>query len=389
MTMNTELQNALRTLEQELNKKYINRTEVIHGLLVTLLARGNCVLLGAAGTGKSDMVQTLSRAINGKCFETILTKTSSPEELFGAYDIAKLQEGKYVRNTENTLVDSDIAFVDEIFKSNAAVLNGLLGVMAQRTFRNGSAAPEDVPLQMFVGASNEMPEGGADGQLAAMWDRCELRFVVDYIRDKGSFHRLLNLSKANEPKTKINLSDIHNAASEIDNVDIGSAEELIVSLWEAFAREGYKLSDRKWRNSLRYMKANAWLNGRSCLNDEDVSIIKDMAWAEPSQIKAIRKLVFNTLNPALSEAQDLYDAACEVFSQLQAFSDDDVLNKQNYGTNRMGKAVEVNSKLTSAKKMITTIIVNQAGRNTSCLESYVSKIDDMIKEVMAVMLGRK
>jgi len=389
MTMNTELQNALRTLEAEMNAKYINRTEVVHGLLVTLLAKGNCVLLGAAGTGKSDMIQTLARAISGQCFETILTKTSSPEELFGAYDIRALQDGQYVRNTENTLVDSDIAFVDEIFKSNSAVLNGLLGVMAQRTFRNGSAAPKEIPLQMFVGASNEMPEGGADGQLAAMWDRCEMRFIVDYIRDKGSFHRLLNLSSANEPKTKINMSDIQNAAHEIDEVSLGEAENLIIELWEAFAREGYKLSDRKWRNSLRYMKANAWLNGRTALNDEDVSIIKDMAWQSPEQVKAIRKLVFNTLNPAMSEAQDLFDAACEIFTQLNAFTDDDVQNQSNYGTTRMGKAVEVNSKLTAAKKMITTIIINQQGRNTACLESYVNKLDDMIQEVMKVMLGKK
>ena len=57
------LQEEMRKLEQELNGKYINRGDVIHGLIVTLLARGNCVLLGSAGTGKSDLVQTLSRAI--------------------------------------------------------------------------------------------------------------------------------------------------------------------------------------------------------------------------------------------------------------------------------------------------------------------------------------
>lgn len=381
------LQEEMRKLEQELNGKYINRGDVIHGLIVTLLARGNCVLLGSAGTGKSDLVQTLSRAITGTCFETILTKTSAPEELFGAYDIKALQDGKYVRNTENSLVDGDVAFVDEVFKCNSATLNGLLGVMAQRTFRNGSSAPTPIPLQLFVGASNEMPEGGADGALAALWDRFEMRFVVEYIKDKGSFHKLLSLNKSLEPKTKINVKDIVKAMDEIDNVEIGDAEELIVELWDAMNKNGYRLSDRKWRNSLRYMKANAWLNGRTSLTDDDVLIIKDMAWATPEQIKPIRKLVFNTLNPALGKAQDLYDAVCEVYSELESFTDDDVQNKQKFGSTRGMKAAEVNNKLVSARKMIQTTITEQKGKDTTTLQGYVDSINIMLKGVTAILLG--
>ena len=138
---NINVRKQLNTLEEEMNSKYINRREVIHGLLVSLLAKGNIVILGAAGTGKTDMVQTLSRSINSECFETILTKTSSPEELFGAYDIRQLEQGNYVRNTTHTLVDSMVGFVDEVFKCNSATLNGLLGVMAQRTFPMGTVSP--------------------------------------------------------------------------------------------------------------------------------------------------------------------------------------------------------------------------------------------------------
>ena len=381
------LQEKMRALESELNAKYINRSEVIHGLIVTLLARGNCVLLGSAGTGKSDLVQTLSRSINGTCFETILTKTSAPEELFGAYDIKALQDGKYVRNTENSLVDGDVAFVDEVFKCNSATLNGLLGVMAQRTFRNGSSAPTPIPLQLFVGASNEMPEGGADGALAALWDRFEMRFVVEYIKDTGSFHKLLSLNKSLEPKTKVNVSDIVKAMDEIDNVEIGDGEDLIVSLWEAFNKEGYRLSDRKWRNSLRYMKANAWLNGRNSLTDDDVMVIKDMAWTTPEQIKPVRKLVFNTLNPALGKAQDLFDAVTEIYAELEAYTDDDVENKSKFGSTRGMKAAEVNNKLVSARKMIQTTITEQKGKDVTTLNEYVDSINIMLKGVTAILLG--
>ena len=158
----TDTRKKLLKIEEEMNGKFINRNEVVRGLVITLLARGNIVLLGPAGTGKTDLVQTLARCINGQYFETILTKMSSPEELFGPYNLKELEEGNYVRNTTNTAVDSEVAFVDEVFKCNSATLNGLLGLMAQRVFRNGGSAPSPTPTELFVGASNELPEGGID-----------------------------------------------------------------------------------------------------------------------------------------------------------------------------------------------------------------------------------
>jgi hypothetical protein len=135
------------------------------------------------------------------------------------------------------------------------------------------------------------------------------------------------------------------------------------------------------------MKANAWLNGRTSLTDDDVLIIKDMAWATPEQIKPIRKLVFNTLNPALGKAQDLYDAVCEVYSELESFTDDDVQNKQKFGSTRGMKAAEVNNKLVSARKMIQTTITEQKGKDTTTLQGYVDSINIMLKGVTAILLG--
>jgi MoxR-like ATPase len=214
-----------------------------------------------------------------------------------------------------------------------------------------------------------------------------MRFVVEYIKDKGSFHKLLSINKSLEPQTKVDVKDIVSAMEEIDDVELGDAEELIVTLWDAFNKNGFRLSDRKWRNSLRYMKANAWLNGRTSLTDDDVMIIKDMAWSVPEQIKPIRKLVFNTLNPAFGKAQDLYDAVCEVYAELESFTDDDVENKSKFGSTRGMKAAEVNNKLVSARKMIQTTIAQQKGKDVSTLESYVDSINTMVQGVTNILLG--
>ena len=384
-----DVRKQLNKLEEEMNNKYINRREVIHGLLISLLAKGNIVILGAAGTGKTDMVQTLSRSINSECFETILTKTSSPEELFGAYDIRQLEQGNYVRNTTHTLVDSMVGFVDEVFKCNSATLNGLLGVMAQRSFRNGNSLPSPIPLHLFVGASNELPEGGADGALAALWDRFEMRYCVDYINDMGSFQRLLRMGMATEPTTSIDIANLSKAQDAVKSITTETAEKTIINLWNTMNRAGFRMSDRKWRNSLRYMQANAYLAGRDHLEEDDVAIIANMAWNETAQIKPLRSLVLKTVSPNLSKAQDIFDAVVEIYERLLTFSDDDNDNKAKFKTTKAMEASMVHGKLSTSKKMISTIISEQTkqGKDASGMVEYVNKINDMIKVTTEMLLG--
>lgn len=388
---NINVRKQLQTLEQELNNKYINRRDVIHGLLVTLLAKGNIVILGAAGTGKTDMVQTLARSIKSQCFETILTKTSSPEELFGAYDIRQLEQGNYVRNTTNTLVDCNVGFVDEVFKCNSATLNGLLGVMAQRTFRNGNSLPTPIPLLLFVGASNELPEGGADGALAALWDRFEMRYCVDYINSIGAFHQLLRMNSVAEPSTQIKLTDLSKAQSEVLKVETSTAEKSIITLWDTMNKAGYRMSDRKWRNSLRYMQANAYLAGRDSLAEDDVSIVMNMAWNETAQIKPIRSLVFKTVNPSLSKVQDIFDAVTEIYERLLTFSDDDKDNQAKFGNTKSLELSMVHNKLAVSKKMINTIISEQKsqGKDTSSIIDYITRLNEMIQVTTAMLYGER
>lgn len=385
----TDTRKKLLKIEEEMNGKFINRNEVVRGLVITLLARGNIVLLGPAGTGKTDLVQTLARCINGQYFETILTKMSSPEELFGPYNIKELEEGNYVRNTTNTAVDSEVAFVDEVFKCNSATLNGLLGLMAQRVFRNGGSAPSPTPTELFVGASNELPEGGIDGPLAALWDRFEMRFMVDYLRDKASFNRLLSLSDNEEPKTSISIEDIRNAREELAAIETEGVTNTIISLWDSLNKEGYRVSDRKWRNSLRYMKANAYLEGRKSLTEDDILLLKDMAWQTTEQIKPVRKLVLSAINPDLEMAQDLFDAACEIFAELSKFTDDDNENKKNFGTTKSFKVADVHNKLVRTKKIIQTTTSEQKkkGKNTSILNGYMNRVNEMLQSVTAMLIG--
>ncbi|MFT4622574.1 MAG: MoxR-like ATPase [Myxococcota bacterium] len=66
-----------------------------------------------------------------------------------------------------------------MFLGSTAILNTLLGLLAERTFRRGNTSLA-VPLRVCVGASNALPNTPA---LAAFSDRFLLRVFVDPIPD--------------------------------------------------------------------------------------------------------------------------------------------------------------------------------------------------------------
>jgi MoxR-like ATPase len=71
------------------------------------------------------------------------------QELFGPLSMRALEEDKYVRQTQGYLPDASVAFVDEIFKANSAILNTLLTLLNERLFDNGSVRVP-VPLVCMV-----------------------------------------------------------------------------------------------------------------------------------------------------------------------------------------------------------------------------------------------
>src|SRR5207237_6224842 len=151
------------------------------------------LLVGPPGTAKSALVRLFSRLIDARYFEYLLTRFTEPNELFGPVDIRAFREGVYTRRTETMLPEAEIVFLDEIFKSNSAILNSLLTILNERSFANGSKIMK-VPLISMFGASNEVPN---DDNLAAIFDRFLLRVVSDNL-DSYHFNRLVERGLRNE-----------------------------------------------------------------------------------------------------------------------------------------------------------------------------------------------
>lgn len=369
----------LLKLETEINGCFMEREEIVRGLLVTAIARGNMLILGAPGAAKTAIAETLSRQLGGNFFSRLLTKVSAPEELFGPLSLKALENDQYKRVTKGKLPEADVAVIDEVFKCNSAVLNTLLPIMNERVYFDDSSIPKPIPLQVLVGLSNELPDGGVNGELAALWDRFDLKYIVDYVKDERNFATMLKLSNG-KPSTTISLQELQGAQQQAEQVYISDDTiNALVRLWKELKSQGFIISDRRFRNCLRFLKAHAWLEGRNVVADDDIIILSNMLWTDPEQIKQSKKIVMGFANPLAVKANEIFDGAFELAAKLKETPD---------SAERTGMATEANHKFKVAQKMLDGLLkqAKSEGKATGKIIERLAQIKEMNENVVNTYL---
>ena len=177
-----ELRKRLNAFRTSLGRFFVEKQDLIDLMVVAAVAQEPLLLVGPPGTAKSDLVLKFKDALGlgeEDYFEYMLTRFTEPSEIVGPIDIAKLREGRYIRREQGKLPTCRLAFLDEIFKSNSAILNILLTIINEKKFYQ-DGVPQPVRLRVLFAATNEVPELA---ELAALKDRfclkAESRSVAD------------------------------------------------------------------------------------------------------------------------------------------------------------------------------------------------------------------
>lgn len=307
---------GLRDVESYLQSRFFERAEVVRGALLALLAREHVLLLGPPGTAKSQLVNELAACLGLRYFSWLLTRFSTPEELFGPVSLRALQEDRYARVIAGKLPEAEVAFLDEVFKASSAILNTLLGVMNERVFFNDGQGTR-VPLVSLFGASNEVPEGDDESALQAFSARFLLRYQVQPLAEQSAFRAMLDLD---EPEASgrpvLPREELFRAQEAAGRVEVPpEVKDAVFALRKELADQGIRISDRQWRHSLKLLRANAWLDGRSRVDvAADFDVYCHVCWTDPAQERAVVKTVRRVADPLaervlelLEEAQALYE----------------------------------------------------------------------------------
>jgi MoxR-like ATPase len=197
-----EVRKRINRFRSSLGRFFVNKQEVIDLMVVAAVAQEPLLLVGPPGTAKSDIVLKFKDALGmeeGDYFEYMLTRFTEPSEIIGAIDIKELRDGRYIRRKEGKLPTAKLVFLDEIFKSNSAILNILLTIINERKFYQ-EGKPEPVPLKVLFAATNEIPE---QGELAALKDRFVLKVESRPVQD-DHFQELIDAGLQSEAYRGLN-----------------------------------------------------------------------------------------------------------------------------------------------------------------------------------------
>ncbi len=291
------LSRRLQEAAQSLESRFLGKEETVRLLFISALAGEHMVMVGPPGTAKSALVRAFSQTLEASYYDYLLTRFTEPNEIFGPVDIQAFRAGSYERRIEGMLPTAEIAFLDEIFKANSAILNSLLTLLNARSFTHGTKTVR-VPLLSMFAASNEVP---TDEALSALFDRFLLRVHVDYL-DSYHFRGLLQKGAALEAKALADEDDIKPVlrAEDLRRVQARFGD-LLARMPEEFLTtykglvfqlrsEGIGLSDRRAVKMLKLFAASAVFDGREQVSDADFFVLRHV-WNTPEQEEILQEIV--------------------------------------------------------------------------------------------------
>ncbi len=348
-----DLKNTIINIKQEFSGYFKERDAEINGSLLALLSGEHVLLLGPPGTAKTLLANKICETIEGgNFFHYLLTRFSTPEEVFGPLSLKALERDEFSRRVEGYLPTAHIALLDEIFKANSSILNSLLTVLNERKYHNGKELME-VPLFSVFGASNELPE--EDESLEALYDRFLLRYRVDYIQHEENLESLIFENEEDfSPSTKVNIEDLKEIRKKARDLPVDPEVRIIVKgLRRELKNSNIFVSDRRWKKIVNVLKVASAVNGHSSVNRMTVMLLQHMLWDVPEQKETIRKLILDKVVSGGTDTGklklDVFDLRNSIYSCLQKELPDIVTCNKCFGEEKKTTDGMKSSRFSGAK----------------------------------------
>ncbi len=297
----------IRLILDRLQRGVYEKEEAIRLSLLSAVAGESIFLLGPPGVAKSLIARKLKFAFrDGRSFEYLMNRFSTPDEIFGPVSIKKLKdEDRYERLTDKYLPGANVVFLDEIWKAGPAIQNALLTVINEKVYRNGEQEVA-VKIKAIVSASNELPPEGEG--LGALWDRFLVRYMISEIRQSAAFVGMITdtadvYADNLEAEIKLAEAELDLWSSGIDRVEVPAEVLNVIQVVKLKLEEydadhpesPFQIYDRRWKKIIRLLRTSAFLNERSRVDLMDCFLMPHCLWNRPEQQETAQEIVAETV----------------------------------------------------------------------------------------------
>jgi MoxR-like ATPase len=274
----------LANLEHWLGQQIVGQQDLIHKLLIALLADGHLLVEGAPGLAKTRAIKQMAEGIEGDFHRIQFTPDLLPGDITGT-DIFRPQTGTF--EFQQGPIFNNLVLADEINRAPAKVQSALLEAMAERQVSIGSKTYALPPLFLVMATQNPIEQEGTYPLPEAQLDRFLMHVRVSY-PDRDAEQAILRLARSeasgeqSQPERAVSQADIFAARQGALEVHMAPAvEEYIIQL--VIATRDPSLYDAELADWLEYgaspratialdrcARANAWIEGRDYVSPDDV-----------------------------------------------------------------------------------------------------------------------
>ena len=274
----------LANLEHWLGQQIVGQQDLIHKLLIALLADGHLLVEGAPGLAKTRAIKQMAEGIEGDFHRIQFTPDLLPGDITGT-DIFRPQTGTF--EFQQGPIFNNLVLADEINRAPAKVQSALLEAMAERQVSIGSQTYALPPLFLVMATQNPIEQEGTYPLPEAQLDRFLMHVRVSY-PDRDAEQAILRLARSeaggaqSQPDRAVSQADIFTARQGALGVHMAPAvEEYIIQL--VIATRDPSLYDAELADWLEYgaspratialdrcARANAWIDGRDYVSPDDV-----------------------------------------------------------------------------------------------------------------------
>lgn len=374
---------GLNKIAAELKTTFLEREEAIDAMNLAVLSGEHAFILGPPGTSKSLLVRSYVEAITGASyFEVALSKTRPAEAVLGPLNIKEFREnGNYFLKRAGFATQVDLAFFDEIGKMSPVLGHDLLALFNERVYHevNGGRSVHVAPLHTAFTASNEMPMNESD-DAAALWDRLLIRTIVDYLKEKKNFSKLLT-GDIPPVQARVDFKDIKQAV-ETDVAAIPFSKDgldAMVKLRTKMRAEKLEPSDRRWKASVKVLRAQAFLDGDVEIGEHHMAALRFTLWDQLEEVEKVTQMCQSASNPFVEPMQEVEKIMKDIEKGIKDRKDD----QQALGV----YGGEASKKLQAARDRLDEVMKSAGTRKIPGLEKVADKHRDLMLAVFVECLG--